>query len=70
MKTKHLKYYLLLASLFLSKVVYAAKIAEKVEDRERVSNLQLKEYGVFLGALTVAVIMIAVFILIKKISDD
>lgn len=71
MKIKHLKYYLLLTSLFLSKVVYAAnKVNEAASGGEKISNLQLKEYGVFLGALTVAIIMIAVFILIKKISDD
>lgn len=70
MKKKHLKYYLLLISLFLSKAVYAARIEEGIENREKVSNLQLREYGVFLGALSVAVLMIAVFILIKKISDD
>lgn len=68
MKTKHLKYYLLLACLFFSKIIYAAD--EVKEGRDTLSNLQLKEYGVFLGALTVAVIMIGVFILIKKISDD
>ena len=49
MKIKHLKYYLLFTSLFLSKVVYAAnKVNEAASGGEKISNLQLKEYGVFL----------------------
>lgn len=70
MKIKHLKYYLLLSSFFLSKFIYAAGELTENEERETLSNLQLKEYGVFIGAITVAVIMIAVFILIKKISEE